>query len=220
MDLTQDQKPIVQTGYHIVRDAMRRDIVAGRFGEDGRMRMRDLVARYGMSSAPIREALGQLEAEGLLSMHANRGAQARRIDADFVAEFYEVRRELESMLVARAVLRIDDSDINDLRGIQAQFEAACKVGEVEPIMRLNAEFHHRIYVVSPNGEAIRLMRQHEATMSALRGTRGFGVERLGDICKEHEMLIEACARRDVESARAVARLHITHSMINLVGRLD
>jgi len=220
MNVEQARKPVVETGYHMVRDAMRRDIVAGLFGEDGWMRMRDLVQRYGMSSAPIREALGQLEAEGLLFMHANRGAQAIRIDAEFITEIYEVRRELESMLVARAVPRITDNDISNLRDIQARFESECAAGETEKLLQLNANFHQRIYSISPNREAIRLMRQNSATMSALRVSRGFGAERLGVICKEHEMLIAACERRDAESARAIARLHITHSMINLVNRLD
>lgn len=215
-----DQAASRPTNYQVVRDAMRRDILSGTFSPDGRMVMRDLTLRYGVSAVPIREALSQLEGEGLVSIEANRGAVARKIDAAFVSEIYEIRRELEPMLVGRAVEHIDDKTLNEISEIEARFEAAVEAGALDTIIKTNGRFHNRIYEVRPNNEAIRLLAQHGATLSILRKINGFGIERLDAIVAEHRNLIDACARRDVRTARAVAWLHITNSMNNLLDRLQ
>ena len=207
------------TSYQVVRDAMRRDIISGAFGDDGRMIMRDLTLRYGISAVPIREALSQLEGEGLVAIEANRGAVARKIDANFVREVYEIRRELEPMLVERATEHIDSSILSEISQIEADFEKAAAAGRVEGVIDLNRRFHNRIYAVRPNTEAIRLLAQHGATLSIMRELLGFGTERLDSIVAEHRNLIDACARHDARTARAVAWLHITNSMNNMLDRL-
>lgn len=214
------ERPAHQPGYHYVRDAIREDIVEGVFGPDGRMKMRDLTVRYALSPAPIREALGQLEAEGLVVLHANRGATARTVDATFVREIYDIRRALEPMLVARASAAMTEADLAEIEALASAFEAAAAQGDNAAVIEANARFHARIYRVAPNSEAIRLLRQHSSLLSTIRRRYGFGEERLGEIVREHRMLVEACARRDAESASAIARLHITHSMLNVVSRLE
>src|SRR5262245_40952868 len=83
-----------QTSYDRVRDAIRQDILNGVWDHGARLKIAPLVARYGLSPAPIREALSRLEAEGLIILHPNRGAQVRPIDETFIRDLYEVRLAL------------------------------------------------------------------------------------------------------------------------------
>ena len=81
---------------------IRDDIVSGalRFGE--RITMDALSSRYGVSHMPVREALRELQGEGLVQIEPNRGARVRSIDSSFVENLFEIRTALEVMLVRRA----------------------------------------------------------------------------------------------------------------------
>src|SRR4028118_1913708 len=95
----QPHSRIGETNYHRVRDAIRHDIVKDIFPADSRLKISDLVERYGVSAAPIREALGQLEADGLIILEPNRGARVRKLDRNLVDEIFEIRIGLEPLLV-------------------------------------------------------------------------------------------------------------------------
>jgi DNA-binding GntR family transcriptional regulator len=88
-----------RTNYQRVRDIIRNDIITGQFRDGDRLKISDLVGRYGISAMPIREALQQLQGEGLVVMSANRGASVRRIDEHFLWQMYEIRKALEMFFV-------------------------------------------------------------------------------------------------------------------------
>lgn len=211
--------PMVSTSYQRVRDAMRTDIIAGVFGAETHLRLSVLVARYGLSAAPIREALNQLEAEGLLELLPNRGARLRRIDRDFVGELFEIRLALEPMLVERAVVAATERDVERLRAIQAELERAIARRRVEEVVRLNRDFHRGFYRIRPNRSAMRLLDQHSAVTSAVRRHYGFPPARFRTIVEEHRALLSACAARDGAEAHRVMRAHIAHSIEELLPRV-
>src|ERR1700753_2364567 len=101
--------------YSRVRDAIREDIIDGYFGDESRLVVSTLCARYGVTAPPIREALNQLEVEGLVVISANRGARGGKIDAQFVSEIFEIRIALEPEMVWRNVPLMTADDIEDLR---------------------------------------------------------------------------------------------------------
>jgi DNA-binding GntR family transcriptional regulator len=205
-----------QTIYDRVRDAIRQDILDGVWGHGSRLKIAPLIARYGVSPAPIREALSRLEAEGLIVLHPNRGARVRPIDEAFIRDLYEVRLALEPMLVARSVASAEPHHIAEVAAIQDEFEAAVARRDTGSVNRLNSLFHRRIYQIRPNVEALRLMDQHATVMSMIRRRFGFASGRLDEIVTEHRRLIDACRRRDAESAAAIMRAHIEHSIVDLL----
>ncbi|WGF87828.1 GntR family transcriptional regulator [Marinivivus vitaminiproducens] len=206
--------------YTWVRDRLRDDIVNGVFEADQHLVLSRLCQRYRISIPPIREALNQLQVEGLVVLEPNRGARVRRISSDFIRELFEIRAVLEPALVGRSVPHVTTAHIEALTAIQEDFESAIVRSDHAALLRGNGRFHDYIYGVHPNGEAIRLLRQHASVIATMRNRFGYQAGRLERIVEEHHALIRACRYRDAPLAMAIARSHIEHSVDDLVGQMQ
>ena len=206
--------------YTRVRDQLRGDIVAGVFGGDQHLILAQLCTRYGVSMPPIREALNQLQVEGLVVLEPNRGARVRRITPDFIKELFEIRIALEPALVNRSVPHFTAKHIAELGSIQDRFEKAIAEGDHDALLRDNGLFHEYIYRVYPNEEAIRLLRQHGSVIATMRNHFGYRSGRLDHIVSEHRALIRACSEHDAPLAVAIARSHIEHSVADMICQMQ
>ena len=202
--------------YTRVRDQLRRDIVYGLFKGDERLVLAGLCERYGVSMPPIREALNQLQVEGLVVIEPNRGARVRDITPDFIKDIFEIRILLEPALVVRSLPSLSEADFQDLSEIQQRFEDAIARKDRGGILSGNDKFHHRIYQVNPNHEAIRLLRQHDTVIGTMRHRFGYKDDRLEQIIYEHRALLRACREGDADLAAAIATSHIRHSVDDLI----
>src|SRR3954452_7665921 len=98
-----------------VREQLQHAILEGVLKPGERLRAEALAQRYGTSRTPVREALLQLEAQGLVEVEPNRGAVVRAFDRADLLDLYEVRALLEPAAAARAATRIDRAGIERLR---------------------------------------------------------------------------------------------------------
>src|SRR5262245_51964462 len=117
-----------------VRDLLEEAILEGELKPGERLRAEALAQRFGTSRTPIREALLQLEARGLVEVELNRGAGVNASDRDDLNDLYEVRALTEPHAAARAATRISDSDL-------ARLEALC---DEDDQLVANEEFHRII----------------------------------------------------------------------------
>lgn len=206
--------------YQRVRDAMRTDIARGVLTPDMRLKISDLAARYGLSPAPIREALGQLAAEGWVVIHPNRGAWVRAIDEAFLRELNEIRIALESYTVGLAAAVATPEQVASLEAIEDTYEACVsrsgQRGGTARLIELNAELHDAINAIRPNHEALALMRRHRGFFNTMRGAWGYGDYRPQQIAAEHRRLLDAFRHNDGALAEKVSREHITHAMEDLL----
>lgn len=207
-----------ETNYHRVRDAIRLDIVRGILPQGQRLKVVELATHYGLSPAPIREALNQLEGEGLVVIRPNRGAIVRPLEPAFIRELFEIRLALEPFLVGKCAALVTDEHLEAIEAIQCHFEEAIERRDLAAIIQRNGVFHASIYRIRPNIEALRLMSRHSALMGTIRHRYGFAPARLPTIVEEHHELIEALRRRDSAGAEAVERRHIEHSIEDIIAR--
>lgn len=207
-----------ETNYHRVRDAIRRDIVRGVFAQGARLKVAELANRYGLSPAPIREALNQLEGEGLIIIRPNRGAVVRTIEPTFIQELYEIRLGLEPMLIAKCAACATPRHVKAVEAIEDVFEQAVERRDRGAIIQQNSVFHATIYQIRPNTEALRLMSRQSAVMCTIRHQYGFEEKRLPQIVEEHRALIDALRSRDSAAAEAIERQHISHSLADILDR--
>src|SRR3954449_12090798 len=98
-----------------VREQLQHAILEGVLKPGERLRAEALAQRYGTSRTPVREALLQLEAQGLVEVEPNRGAVVRAFDRADLLDLYEVRALLEPAAAARAARRIDEAGIPRLQ---------------------------------------------------------------------------------------------------------
>lgn len=206
--------------YQRVRDAMRTDIARGVLAPDAKLKIVDLTARYGLSPAPIREALGQLAAEGWVVIHPNRGAWVRAIDEALLRDLNEIRIALESYTVGRAAAIATPAQVAALEAIENAYEA-CLTGSgqaaaTDRLIQLNAALHEAIHDIRPNHEALTLMRRHSVFFNTMRSAWGYGDYRPQQIATEHRQLIAAFRANDGAAAEQISRAHITNAMEDLV----
>jgi DNA-binding GntR family transcriptional regulator len=206
--------------YQRVRDAIRHDIALGVLAPDARLKIGDLAARYGLSPAPIREALGQLAAEGWVVIHPNRGAWVRTIDEALLRELNEIRIALDSYIVGRAASVVTSSQLAALEAIEDAYEACLSDsghgGNTASLIALNAQLHEAIRAIRPNNEALALMRRHGAFFNTMRSAWGYGDYRPRQIAKEHRRLLAAFRQHDGALAERISREHITNAMEDMI----
>jgi DNA-binding GntR family transcriptional regulator len=204
--------------YRRVADQLRLDIVEGLWRADARLKVRDLAAHYGVSAAPIRESLQQLQGEGLVVMEPNRGARVRSIDAQQISNIFDVREALESFLAAKFAGHASPHQIATLEGLQAEHDAAVESGDFPAAFAINARFHRMINTAARNPEALEVIERHLGLTRALRIEYGFTASRMRTIQREHHQLLEAIRRGDAATAGRVAALHVRSSRDDLLER--
>ncbi len=216
--------------YQRVRDAIRSDIARGSLAPNARLKIGELTARYGLSPAPIREALNQLAAEGWVVIHPNRGAQVREIDETFFREMNEVRVALESYTVGLCAAVATPADVEHLEQIEDEFErtlaaVAKRKGKTEvmrgadasALLGINARLHEAIHAIRPNREAELLSSRYRNFFNTMRTARGYGVRRPDAMAREHRALLAAFRSNDVAAAELISREHVTNAMEDLLA---
>jgi DNA-binding GntR family transcriptional regulator len=210
--------PIADPVYMRVRELIRQDIFTGHFAPGARIPTAALSARYGVSQMPIREALQQLQGEGLVIIAPNRGARVRHVDARFISNIYDIRAALDAMMVARAVETIGDNDMFTLYAAERRFEEAASRGDIEAALAANREFHESIFPLAGNPEAVDVIARHAELFQSLRRRFGYSQDRMQAIITEHRQLLRAFEQRDPEAAARAVKAHNEHAKLDLIAQ--
>jgi DNA-binding GntR family transcriptional regulator len=216
MTITLDPR---HTNYERLRDIIRSDIMTGVFAPGSRLKIAELSERYGISAVPVREALQQLQGEGLIELTANRGASVRRIDEKFLWQVYEIRKALETFFVGELAYRVTPADIEKLHEILAEQEAALAKFEDGKFQDLDRQFHNLIVSVTQNEEAISVLNRHYDLIRPLRIRFGRSADQRARIPREHREIIDAIQRRDGSRASLLLSAHIDQAFKDLAGEM-
>ena len=218
---TQGNLPqLSNTTYSKVREQLRNDILSNYFAPGTRLKILDLVKLYNVSQMPIREALQQLQGEGLVVIEQHKGAYVRHIDKKFVSNIYDVRRVIEVFLTLESMRSITDDILKRLWKIQAGCEKAAKKGNLEQLLKYNTDFHGTLYKLADNEEAFHLVEGHWQLINSLRMSFGFGVTRAEEIISEHEQILRALENRDEKALEEAANLHCLHAKEDVLLQMD
>ena len=181
-----------------VRDLLEEAILEGDLKPGERLRAEALAQRFGTSRTPIREALLQLEAQGLVDVEPNRGAVVRSFDRDDLFDLYQLRALLEPRAAALATPRISEQDIEALH-------ALC---EAEDHMAANEAFHRIILEAAGSPRLLDAMRAATGIPRTFRSVFWHDERQREESLMCHRRLVAAFNARDAELAEAVMRMHI------------
>ncbi|MFG1363533.1 GntR family transcriptional regulator [Xanthobacter versatilis] len=191
-----------------LREALEDDIVSGRLRPGQRLDEVGLAARFGVSRTPIREALIQLSASGLIEIRPRRGAFVVLLGPRELLESFELMEELEVACARLAAQRMGDADRAALASAHAACGAALAGGDVPTYFSANAAFHAAIHAATGNrvihGEASRLQR-------ALQPYNRLQLDvprRLEASFAEHEAIMAALCEGDGVGAAERMRAHV------------
>jgi len=128
-----------------VLDELRQSIIAGRLNPGERLVERELIAMMGVSRTVIREALRQLESEGLVAIVPNKGPIVRTLTVEEAREIYAIRAVLEGLAARLFVEQTDDAQISRLERALSVVEKAYESGEAETILETKNNFYEVLF---------------------------------------------------------------------------
>lgn len=195
--------------FHKLRDEIENGIVTGTFAPGERLDEVQLASRFGVSRTPIREALMQLGAIGLVEIRPRRGAVVVDPGPNRIYEMFEVMAELEGMAGSLAARRCTEEDRAKLLAAHAECERSMKRGDADAYYYDNEKFHHAIYEASHSGF---LIDQCKALHRRLRPYRRLQLRvrnRMNVSFGEHAGIVDAILAGEAEAARRLLRSHIT-----------
>jgi DNA-binding GntR family transcriptional regulator len=202
--------------------AIQTRVLSGDVPVGTRLRQEALAEEFGVSRTPVREALRQLQATGLVELHPNRGAVVRGPSAREIREAYEVRAELEGLAAELAAGRISDRDLLRLREAQALFRKSVETliarrarrrapwKDESVWVRANDLFHQAILDAAGNerlSDTIADLHRsfpRDLTWTALSQSSRL----LEENVEQHEAVLEAIEQRDSAEARRRMIEHI------------
>lgn len=191
-----------------LRDILEEEIAEGRLRPGLRLEEEDLARRYGVSRTPIREALKQLAAIGLVTSQPRRGTVVARLTPAELVEMFDVMAELEGMAGRLAARRWNEADGARLQAAHEACGRAAAAGDADAYYYENERFHDAIYGASHNAF---LHRECGALHRRLRPYRRLQLRvgsRMAESYREHAAVMSALLRRDAETAQSLLRDHV------------
>lgn len=193
-----------------VHRSLRMAIVSGTLTKGMRLNERRLAEGLGVSTTPVKEALRQLEAEGLIAVLPRRG-HVVRYDRAFAEEMILARAALESVIAALAARRIDAARKRTLTALIARMGAAVETSSASRFVALNEAFHNEIHAASRAVHINRLVDQQQFyDRSARRVIHGDPADR-NTAFHEHTVIAAAIQRGDEAAAAEAMQRHVLRS---------
>ena len=192
-----------------IKEELEQMIVTGHFTDGERLDEVKLAEKFKISRTPLREAFQSLAASGLVELLPHRGAFIRHPSFVELVEMFDVMAELEAACGSRAVRRITDKQLVDIRHTITDCEEALRASNVDEYYRANEMFHHLIYHASGNSflasQAAQLHRRLKPFRRMQLRVRG----RLPQSMSEHHQIVTAIESGDPEKTASALRNHVS-----------
>ena len=204
-----------RTLWERVYDYLREEILADRLPPGTVLQEVALAQSLGVSRGPVREALGRLASEGLVTIRPRRGAVVRELSSEEFVEAYQVREALETMAVRLAVPQLGPKDLATLQRHIDEMSAHAEVGDVRGFFDANAAFHEAFFDASGNRMLKGVYRQ---LVSQIGRHRRRSLELRGNLQRsiaEHRAILRAAKAGDVDRAVHLVSEHIRVPQLRL-----
>lgn len=181
------------------------------------VRLDQLAMELGISVTPVREAMFQLRAEGLLAQQPHRGFVVLPVTRRDLVDVANVQAYVGGELAARAATGISDEQLRELNEIQAQLEEAYAVGDDERTVRLNHDFHRAVNVAADSPKLAQLMSR--ITRYAPESVFPTIADWPDRSVRDHRRVLAALATRDETLARTAMAEHLAAGVLPLIEHL-
>jgi DNA-binding GntR family transcriptional regulator len=191
-----------------LRERIEEQIATGALQPGSSLDEATLVEQYGVSRTPVREALIQLAAEGLIEIRPRRGAVVTAIGPTRLSEMFEVMAELEAMCARLAARRMTNAERRALLCAHEACEAARNQDDSDTYFYCNEQFHSAIYAGSHNSFLIEQASQLQRRLRPYRRLQLRVRNRMGTSFQEHQSVVQAISAGDTEGAAQALRSHV------------
>ncbi len=198
--------------FNILRD----NILEGKYSPDEKLVEIKLADELGVSRTPVREALKQLELEGLVENIPNRGVIVKGISKQDISDIYTIRLAIEAIAVDWAMERMTDDDLDKLKELYELMEFYTIKKDVLKISELNSQFHEIIYKATKSRYLEQILKDFQYYIKTTRNKSLKTPGRLDSALDEHKAILDAFLERDAEKAKIVLTEHIDTSKRNAI----
>lgn len=203
-----------QTKRDLIVETLRTQILSGERPRGSRLLQDRLADEFGASITPVREALRQLESEGLLTGESKRGVRVASVDLDGVAAIYVVRRLVESYAMRRAMYNLSRRDLAQADKLALE---ASEATDPQVARDLNRAFHFLFYqrcgmpALTERIDSMWHAFPWDLTLNS--------AERAAASHLEHQQILKALRDEDEDAVARATELHIAHGFESIALRL-
>jgi len=211
--------PKYKTKRDFVVDILREAILSGTLKPGERLAQDELANHLEVSSTPVREALRQLEAEGLIEHVPHKGARVAELSADVIREVYMIRGVLEALATRLAVPNLGPNELRELEELHQQMADLLRGNALEQLGDVNRQFHMTLYKAS----GCRILYDLITNLwTRIPWSDGWTVVpgRGQEVLQEHDQIIAAVRKRDPDLAADMTREHCERGSHRIAGHIQ
>lgn len=198
-----------------VFNKLREDILSGVYHENDELKENTIGLELGVSRTPVREALRQLELEGLVTMVPNKGAYVTGITSKDMHDIYMIRSYLEGLCAKWACEHITDAQIEALDEILYLSDFHARRSHHDQLVDLDNKFHDMIYKASGSKILDHVLSDFHHYVERVRKITLSMPGRAAKSSEEHAAILDAIRKRDGDLAEALAHVHIMNTIKNI-----
>ena len=204
------QQPSTSLRSRIIQ-SLRRAIETGVLEPGARLVERDLCEQLQVSRTSLREALGELQAEGILTYSPTRRLSVSVISRTDAENAYRIRAVMEALVVEQFIEKAGDAELEALVEESKRLKSAYRSGDVERMLIGKRAFYDRICSGAQNPLAFDIINRLILRTSVLRRRSLVRKQRQQQSIREVDVLVEAICKRDVKAGREAAMQNVAHS---------
>lgn len=194
-----------QSTADMLADELRKMINNGTLSDGERLVERELASHFSVSRIPMREAIQQLEHDGMVEIFRNRGAVVRTLSGDDIDEIYQLRALLEGQAINQSVQNLSDDTLARAELIHRLLGNA---SDVEIQGRYNHEFHDLLYSGCKNKRLLAMIDELRNQIERYEYLQRRLLENTHKFQEDHETILVACQKRDPKTAKCEVIKHI------------
>jgi DNA-binding GntR family transcriptional regulator len=198
-----------------VFESIREDILSGRYKQNTELKEAAIGAELGVSRTPVREALRQLELEGLVTIIPNRGAYVNMITSKDVQDIYVIRSMLEGLCARWATEYITKEQLENMEETLCLSEYHTGKQNYEKLYELDSLFHEQLYEASNSRILNHVLSDfHDYVRMARKATISSNTRSVKST-EEHRAIFEAIRVKDADEAERLAKHHVKRTIESL-----
>ena len=199
---------------------LEQNIITGKYKPGMALNEKQLCEQLGVSRTPLREALSQLELEGLVESTPNKGAVVLGVSPQDIADIYTIKLELEGLAAFLAAERITTEELTELEETVNMTEFYMGKGDVNKVVELDSRFHDIICKASKNRPLRSMMKNYHNFVRMARTKSLAKRERISLMLSEHKKILAAITEGNSSLARELAVEHSSKARVSIAEALN
>lgn len=197
---------------------IREDILRGRYKQNEALIELKISEELGVSRTPVREAIKQLELEGLVTSIPNKGAIVTGIKSKDIEDIYAIRSLIEGLSAKWAAQNVTEEQIAELEEIVFLSEFHLSKNHLDQLYELDNRFHEKLYDISNSKILRHVLSDFHHYVQRVRKASLSSYERAEKSINEHKNILEAIKARDFQKVEALTNEHIINTSKNVADK--